>query len=545
MNLQLRALSLGLLLSTALFGRGQETSPLLGNKKLSLDDPVPAEPAPAKPADPAPSPETVPASEDGFSFDKVKSLASSRAQRPYVDRKSDLPSFWKDLRFTDYQKIHNVADQAFWKAENVGYSLAFIHPGATYEKAIHLSEVKEGRSNEIEWLSKHFDYSGLTIPEGTPPPSGYAGFKIQFPLNAPDSSDELAMFDGASMFRCTAPGLNFGVTARGVVLNTAQTEGEEFPSFERFWMERPSTSTKPVNFFSLLDSPSVAGAYRFRLTPGRSTVMEVEAELTFRQDLPVIGFAPLSSMFWFSELTHPRPADYRDEVHNSDGLLIHVADGEAIWRPLDNGTTMRHAVYQTEKFIGFGLVQRDRDFKSYQDIDSAFQNRTTAYIEPVGKWPAGKIHLIELPTTDSHWDNVVAFWEPDVHPKPGQPFHIGYRIHWLGDMGVPGLSKVTGSRRSQTAYTPEEKRPNTTRVVVDFAQLASLEDEKNEIIAAVEVGPGGKLLEKSIQKNPETGGWRTTFLVQIGEKTETMDLGCRLISNGRPVSERWNYQWKK
>lgn len=534
-----------ILIFPVLVSHGQELSPLLGgNKPLKLDDPVPTEP-PLPTEKPPEEEPTAPVGEDKFTFDQVRSLAAARALRPYVERKADLAPFWKELAPKDYQRIRPQRDKAFWKGTDAEYLLEGIHPGGASTRIVNLAEIVENKAQVLNWDPAAFDYTGVAVPSGTLPPPGYAGFKILTPLNEPQTMDELVRFDGASLFRCLAPALVPGIGARGVSLNAADPETEEFPSFEHFWIERPNAASKAINFYSLLDGPSVAGAYRFRVTPGRSTVMEVEAELTFRQEVTLIGFAPLSSMFWFSELTHPKPMDYRSQVHNSDGLLIHVADGEAIWRPLDISKTPRRSVIQLEKFIGFGLMQRDRNFANYQDLEANYQSRPSAYIEPVGKWPAGKIHLLERPTNEAHWDNVAVFWEPDVHPKPGQPFRIGYRIHWLNEMSVGGLSKVTGSRRSQTSYTAEEKRPNIIDLVVDFAQLAKLTDEQKDVIAAVDVSVGGRLLEKTVQKIPATGGWRATFRVQIEEKTDTLELGCRLIADGRPVSERWNYQWKK
>lgn len=481
----------------------------------------------------------------GFGFERVRSLASARAAKPYMERKSNLAQFWKTLPGKDFDTITFEQDKALWREQKLGYALEFLHPGPANSYPMALAEIIDGAPQEIMWQSSLYNYRGIKLPAEVDHPENYAGVKIVIPVDDSKSLGPVAIFDSACQLRCTAPHLQFGLSALGIAINPGSAENEEFPRFERIWMERPIVGSKAMNFYALLDGRSVVGAYRFRLIPGRSTVLEVEAEITLRKPVTRLGLAPLASMFWFSEFTQPHPLDYRPEVHQSDGLLIHISAGEAQWHPLDNGNAMRFSKIPLDKFIGFGLIQRDREFKSYQDLGAHFHLRPSAYVEPVGSWPAGSVQLIELPTKDSHDDNVTAYWEPTKHPKPGQPLKIGYRIHWLGEMGVGGLSKVVSSRRTQSIFDPSEKRTASTRYYVDFAQLSNPQDEAGEVVLAVEVGNGGKLKEKSMQRNPNTGGWRAEFLVTNPDDAAQCEMNCRLIAAGRPVSETWTYLWKK
>jgi periplasmic glucans biosynthesis protein len=500
---------------------------------------------PLLPTEGSPDPMEEALPQTGIRFDKIRSLAAERAAKPFVERRSELAPYWRELKRADYAKIQFRHTARLWRETKSVFQLEMIHPGRSFTDHLMLSQIIDGEPAEIPWSGDYFNYQDLAVPADATTPPGYAGFKVFTPLEQADSSDEWITFDGNSFFRAIAPGLEAGVTARGVAINTAVPEGEEFPAFERIWLHQPKEDAKHLNLYALLDGPSVVGAYRFRFLPGRSTVIEVDAELTLRQETKRFGLAPLSTMFWFGELTHPKPLDYRPEVHNSDGLLVHTGDGNAIWNPLDQSATLRHTSFSADKFHGFGLIQRDRQFHNYQDVTTKFHRRPSAYIEPVGKWPAGTVHLLELPTQEPHWDNVVTFWEPKTQPKPGQPIRLGYRIHWLGDMGVPGLAKVIGTRRSQTNFKPEEKRPYQAEFVVDFAQLSNPEDDQREVVLAVEATAGGLLLEKNLLRNPETGGWRATFRVQLEPNTESIEVGCRLLANGRIVSERWNYTWKR
>lgn len=480
-----------------------------------------------------------------FGFDRVRSLATARAAKPYAERKSNLAAFWKTLPAKDFESITFEHNQAWWREQKLGYALEFLHPGPAHSHPVALAEIIDGTPQDIVWQSTLYNYRGIKLPADVDRPENYAGVKILIPLEDPKSFGPVANFDGACQFRCTAPHLQFGSSALAIAINPGSPENEEVPRFERFWLERPKVGNKGMNFYALLDGPSVVGAYRFRLIPGRSTIMEVEAEITLRQSVTSLGLAPLTSMFWFSEFTQPHPLDYRPEAHQSDGLLVHLSAGEAQWHPLDNGNALRFSKIPMDKFIGYGLIQRDREFRSYQDLAANYHLRPSAYVEPVGSWPEGSVQLIEMPTKDPYGDNVTTYWEPAKHPKPGQPMKIGYRIHWLAEMGVGGLSKVISSRRTQSIFEQKQKRLSSTRYYVDFAQLSIPPEEAVEVVLAVEVGIGGKLEEKSLQPNPDTGGWRAEFLVTNPDDATQCEMNCRLIAAGRPASETWTYQWKK
>jgi glucans biosynthesis protein len=547
MNLSLRVYLSLLLILSPLSGHGQESSPLLGAPKIRLDDPgeAPSKPSGTKVPDPPPS--TTPPSinsQDGVTFDKVRSLANELALKPYVNRTPALAPVWKELTVTDANKITFRPEHALWHADRLGYAIEFMHPSSAAPYVMQLADITAGVSHDLPWDSSHFDYHDMMIPEGSPPPSGFAGWKLLLPLNTPDQLEPIIEFGQRASFRGRAPALLFGVNCSALVLNP-DTENEELPQFQRFWFEHPTAPNKSFNFYALLDSPSVAGAYRFKLMPGTSSTLEVEAELVFRQQVKEVGLASLLSRCWFSELSTPKPTDYRPEVHSSDGLLVHLSEAEAVWRPLDVGPSLRRWEIQSDRLLGFGLVQRDRQFASYQDLEENYQLQPSAYIRPVGKWPSGKVCLVEHPTADSHTDNVHAYWQPETSPKVGQPFRFGYLLHWSGDVGAPGLSKIISSRRSQELFTPAEDRPNLVTFVVDYSQSASLEVDQKEVIAAVAVGTGAKLLGKTMQKNPATGGWRVIFRLQIEPTTTKLELNCRLLCDGRPISERWNYQWTK
>ena len=477
-------------------------------------------------------------------FETVRALAKERAAMPYAGRPGNLDPFWTNLKYADHSRILFRRERSVWNGDHRGFQLEFFHPGWVFPKAVAFHEVAPDATRLLEWDSGFFDYQDLMVPGDIPRPDGFAGFRVLAPLKTPGQLDELAVFLGASYFRSLAPGLGFGTSARGLALNPMRPQGEEFPDFVEWWIERPEPGAREIRAWALLDSPSVTGAYQFRIQPGRGTVMEIETELIFRQDVELIGIAPFSSMMCYSEFTQPKPADFRPEVHDSDGLLIHFGEGEAAWRPLDTGKSVRHSVFAADKFFGFGLAQRDRDFRNYQDLEANFQQRPSVWVEPVGLWPAGRINLIETPGNEDGSDNVVCFWEPKVRPKPGEPLRLAYRIQWLPEISVAGLSKVIESRRSQPRAAAGQP-PGEELYVVDFSSPANPVDDETRPELLVEVDAHAKLLGKTLQRNPNTGGWRATFTVQIDEKAPAAELACRLLKGGRPISERWTVQWKR
>ena len=61
---------------------------------------------------------------------------------------------------------------------------------------------------------------------------------------------------------------------------------------------------------------------------------------------------------------------------------------------------------------GFGLLQRERMFADYQDLEARYENRPSVWVEPIGDWGEGAVELVEIPSEQEVNDNIVAFWRP-------------------------------------------------------------------------------------------------------------------------------------
>src|SRR3546814_16501249 len=86
--------------------------------------------------------------------------------------------------------------------------------------------------------------------------------------------------------------------------------------------------------------------------------------------------------------------------------------GEHLLRPLSNPFTVQISAFQDHDPKGFGLMQRSRSLEAYNDLEARYERRPSMWVEPVGRWGAGSVQLLEIPTDDETADNIAAFWRP-------------------------------------------------------------------------------------------------------------------------------------
>ena len=393
----------------------------------------------------------------------------------------------------------------------------------------------------VEFLTEMFDYGKNPVPEQIPHDLGFAGLRLLYPINRDDFFDEVGVFLGASYFRAVAKDLNYGITARGLAIDTGLPTREEFPVFREFWLQKPAADAVEITLYALLDSPSVAGAYRFVIKPGIETTMDVKAHLYFRESVQKIGIAPLTSMFMHGELTERYMDDFRPEVHDSDGLIIQTGAGERIWRPLINPRGLRISTFQVENPRLFGLLQRDRDFAHYQDLEAHYHNRPSAQVEPLDDWGKGVVELVEIPSDAERYDNIVAFWTPEARVQAGDQLEYAYRLRFTADPE----ERLTGGRTLATRIGgggTDVLDSSRRKFVVDFVgeHLKSLSPETP--VTATVTASTGTLSPPVAQHNPETGGWRLFFELHP-ERERTSELRAFLYAEDDVLSETWSFEW--
>lgn len=477
-------------------------------------------------------------SDDFFDFDTLRFRAKMLAAHPHVPRATTVPETLRKLSYDEYRLITFNPEETWWRRENLPFQLQFFHPGFVHLKSVKLFELAGRRVAPIKFSRDMFRYGSLKISGALPDSVGFAGFRVLGALNLP--ADELVSFVGASYFRALCLQTVYGLSARGLSVNTAEPEGEEFPVFEEFWIERPAASAKHFVIYALMESASLAGAYRFTVSPGADTVMQVKAAVYCRVNPKTLGIAPLTSMFWHGENSATNHGDFRPEVHDSDGLMIFNGASEWLWRPLSNPKSTRVAAFSDVNPKGFGLIQRDRKFESYQDLEAHYHMRPSAWVEPIGNWGRGSVRLAELSAPDETNDNIVAYWVPERLPPVGEAIEFEYKLHWFSDQIRPpaGFVAATRSGHSQT------HEPELRRFVVDFDGPYLRQQKPDPAIEAdVWVGDGAKLAYKTVQKNPYNGTWRLGFGIKPDATGRPVELRCFLKKTPHVLTETWTYLW--
>lgn len=472
-----------------------------------------------------------------FEFGWLVERARSLSGEGFYDGGSTVPDWLTKISYDQWRDIRYRSEHALWKAEGLPFQLQLFHPGLFYNRPVAINIVEGSVTRALEFLPSRFDYGTNDFASRVPHDLGYAGFRLHAPIKGGDYLDEVIVFLGASYFRGVGRDQVFGLSARGLAVDTAEPWGEEFPVFREFWIETPEPDADAVTLYALLDSPGIVGAYGFVVRPGAQTVTEVHAQLFPRRDIKKLGVAPLTSMFFHGENTERKFDDFRPEAHDSDGLLIAFASGDWLWRPLDNPEALAVSRIEVDGLSGFGLVQRDRSFSSYQDLETHAELRPSAWVEPIGSWGAGRVELVEIPTKADTNDNVVAYWVPERPVQAKERLEVTYRLYWYGDDPErPPVARAVATRRDSGGGDAD-----TERFVVDFAgpELEAIPAE--EILhGSLGIRPedGAELVGQHVVKNPVTGGWRYTFQVRRRDR-EPLELRARLDRGGEPLTEIW------
>ncbi|MHB2169381.1 OpgD/OpgG family glucan biosynthesis protein [Alsobacter sp. R-9] len=493
-----------------------------------------------------------------FGHAVVEDRASRLALRPHEPPGRRVPPSINALDWDAWREIRFRSGASLFHDDGGRFRLQAFHLGHLFKRPVRLNIVDRDMASPIPYSATDFDYGQHVFDPPLPPDLGYAGWRVNYPLNKPGVFDELISFLGASYFRLLGRGQVYGLSARGLSIGSGRLDNnEEFPFFREFWFRIPERAADPaqdrLDFYALLDSPSLTGAYTFTLRPGAVTRLDVRVALFARQKVEDVGIAPLTSMFFIGENDRHyndrnRYDDYRPEMHDSDGLQMRLDDGRWVWRPLRNPQIQEVSPFHTTNIRGFGLMQRDRSFTSYQDIDLAYQSRPSYWIEPRGDWGKGRLELIELATRDETADNIVAAWLPDEPLEPGRPRVFEYTI----SAGLDFAAMVPLGQVAHTFNAPvgalgawrEQKHHGSRRFLIDFSggTLSSLLPTP-DAVSLQAVVRGGKTIRSFVIPNPQSGGFRAVLDVK-GIPNDTIYMEVDLRSGGKPLTETWSYRWK-
>jgi glucans biosynthesis protein len=486
---------------------------------------------------------TLATSVQAWTLDDVAGLARQQAQSPYTPADHAIPEELANLDYDGYRDIRFNADNNLWRADKLPFEANFFHVGKSGDSVL-INEITPQGIRPLPYNPANFNFGKNKLTPQSWGRLSYGGLRTLTHLNSAAHMDELVVFLGASYFRALGSGQRYGLSARGLAVDTSGGAPEEFPRFTEFWLERPALNTKQLTVYALMDSQRMTGAYRFDVTPGEQTVAKVQVRIFMRPtDKPVntLGLAPLSSMFFFGE-NQPRTGDFRPEVHDSDGLMMATSEGEWLWRPLQNPSAPVATSFSMKGLKGFGLMQRDRAFSSYEDTEARYELRPSAWVTPLGDWGAGRVELLQFATPDETNDNIAAYWVPATLPAPGQSLDFAYQIAWQGNnQQRPPNGWVTQSRRG-SGYNKldADTLAQQTQFVIDFAGPAlDALPEGAQVQAIASADANGRVLESNVFKNPATGAWRMTLRVQRLNPALPVELRAFLQYNQQTLSETW------
>lgn len=463
-------------------------------------------------------------------------LAKRAAQESHTlgapAKRMELPPSLQNLDYDAYRTIRFRNEKSLWRGDNRHFEVQFFHVGLHYFEPLRISVLEQDALRNIPFSSDLFTYDGVTPP---PPDAdlGFSGFRVHAPLNSESYRDEILVFQGASYFRAVARGQVYGLSGRGLAIDTGEPTPEEFPRFTEFVLVEPEPSDTSLWILAYLDSPHAVGAYAFHVTPGDTTQLEVTARIFKRGDVKVFGVAPLTSMFLYGEEAPARfggdhPNLHRPEAHDSDGLAMWSHDGEWLYRPLQNPPRTQVSTFRLDSPRGFGFLQRDRDPASYNDPEYAYEKRPSAWVEPLGDWGKGSIRLLEIATQLESDDNMGMMWVPEQVPETG--LSLCYRIHF-GDE----LPKDLGPTSKVESTRFWNNQPGRTHMAIVFLGPALAEGSSIEANLSAQ---NHAIENKTIKR--EGARVQVEFDV-LRAPTDSVELRAFLHAGGHTLSETFSY----
>lgn len=474
-----------------------------------------------------------------FDFEALVRRARELSNRRYQPPPVQAPHLLDRIDYDVNQRI-DYRPSAEINADG-RYGVRAFHLGKFARRPVALHLIEAGQARRIRYSSSYFAYERVPFASQLPDDLGFSGFRV---MRAGGSERDWLAFQGASYFRSSGPLEQYGQSARGIAINTGLAGvAEEFPRFTSFWIA-PEGGT--VSIYALLEGESITGAYRFKCRNADSVIMDVRAELFQRKSVRRLGFAPLTSMYWYSQINGG--PDWRPEIHDTDGLALWTGAGERIWRPLNNPPRVMTNSFFDHDPRGFGLLQRDREFSNYQDDGVWYNRRPSVWVEPKGSWGRGKVQLVEIPTDSEIYDNIVSYWVSEKPARAGRHWRLDYRLHWVAQEPYPprsvGWVRATRTGRSGIPGRPETINPNGCKFVIDFEGGPIAELEQRYDVDAVVDTSAGDIVNPYALKIVGRPYWRGVFdLILEPGTTGPVDLRMFLRLGERTLTETWLFQY--
>jgi glucans biosynthesis protein len=476
-----------------------------------------------------------------FSFEWLRAQAKELAAQPYHAQPIRHSDLLDKITYDVYQQIRFRERQALQEGHT--FPIQFFHLGKYARESVAIHAVSGGQARQVLYSPALFDYEQCELTDPMPTDLGFAGFRA---MNNDDVPGDWLAFMGASYFRTAGPLNQYGLSARGIAINTVVPfRSEEFPRFTAFWLEAVTDDPDSIMIYAMLDGPSITGAYRMRCNKRATITMDIHADLFQRESIKQLGVAPLTSMYWYSETNARIGDDWRPEIHDSDGLAMWTGSGERILRPLNNPASVQTNSFFDDNPRGFGLLQRDRNFAHYLDDGVFYDRRASVWVEPHNGWGRGSVVLVEIPTNDEIEDNIVAFWQPEREAGAGAEWALDYTLHWVSEEPyIPPVARVVHTRlgRPGAPGQHEARDPHGRKFVIEFIGGPFADMEQRFDLEAVISASRGTLGKWHVLKILGTDRWRAEFDLQA-RGPDPIDLRCYLRLGDKTLTETWLYQY--
>lgn len=470
-----------------------------------------------------------------FNPSSVVDLARDLSAKTFVAPQNDLPAAFANLSPDAFAAIKAKPEALVWADGSSPFVIEPLHRGFVYSAPLQIYVVEDGAARRLAYDPAKFSYGAANLP--TPPASlDFSGFRV---LQRDDKGilRELAVFQGANIFKALAPGQNLGVSARGLAIRTGDPRGEEFPIFRAMWIEKSSFAVNALTIHALLDSDSLSGAYRFTIHPGEATIIDVECALFPRVNIDMFGLAAMSATTLFNPLDRRGDDDLREAAAEISGLQMLTGGNEWLWRPVANRTNLQISEFVDQNPKGFGFLQRQRAFDDFYDLAQFWEKRPSLWIEPIGDWGAGSVELVEIPSDNETAQNMIAFWRSKTPLIKGQQADFAFRQFWCWTPpAAPPVARAFGSRGGRG---PGQRQ---RRFFVEFRGDA-LGDAARLDPAVVNLSAfPGKTSAIKLVKAPDAKTVYVQFDLDPGSEPAS-EIRLTLDVQGAPLTETWLYRW--
>jgi glucans biosynthesis protein len=464
--------------------------------------------------------------------DFCRALAGEAHKPPTPAALDALPSATPD----EIAAIRYRSAELVWAGDGLAFAIEPLHRSRNLPGEVELYTVDGATATRVAYDPNKFDFGKLK-----PPPAsaqlGFTGFRVLH-RRSDGKLYPVASLINASILSAIAHNQVWGAISRPLTVRTG--DQEEAPQIRAVWIEKPKSIATELVMHAVVDTPSLTCAVRFTLRADEATVIDTECTIFTRKQVDHFGLTPIQATYLAGPLDWPPAVDMRPAVYEAGGVQMLTGNADWIWRPVTNRSWLQISAFVDRDPLGFGLIQRDRSFSTFLDDDNEWQRRPSVWIEPIGKWGAGEVTLMEIPAASQNNKNIACYWRPKPGLAAGSETHFSFRQFWSWrPPGRPDDAIVTASRIGRI---PGDTTEGKSRILVQFEGEQLSDAAKAATIVPNIWSSAGKISAIRAYRTPRQSSMRVIFDLEPGGQT-FVELRVVLKRDEVPMSETWLYRW--